>query len=188
MGWSCTEKAAADEARAKSHHTRHRLEQELAELRNRYRTLTAAVFDTDAVKDSGDQAQRLELADDLARLSDRIHQIIEVLTGRVPPSPTDALPDGTQVVIRFGDGSTDTIQVATIPGDTVTRNSPLGRALTGAHPGDRITYPGPDGMINAQTPWGPGPCGSDGRSGRCAPAEGGDDESSDTSALFTLLR
>src|SRR4051812_32182420 len=125
LGWSCTEKAAADEARAKSHHTRHRLEQELAELRNPYRTLTAAAFDTDAGKDSGDQAQRLELADDLARLSDRIHQIIEVLTGRVPPSPTDALPDGTQVVIRFGDGSTDTIQVATIPGDTVTRNSPL---------------------------------------------------------------
>jgi transcription elongation GreA/GreB family factor len=45
------------------------------------------------------------------------------------------------------------MQVATVPGDTgdtVTRNSPLGRALTDAHPGDRITYPGPDGMINAQ--------------------------------------
>lgn len=160
LGWSCTEKAAADEARAKSHlltsleeHTRHRLEQELAELRHRYRTLTAAVFDTDAVMDSGDQAQRLERTDDLARLSDRIHQIIEVLAGRVPPSPTDALPDGTEVTIRFSDGSTDTMQVATVPGDTgdtVTRNSPLGRALTGAHPGDRITYPGPDGMINAQ--------------------------------------
>ena len=134
-------------------HTRHRLEQELAELRHRYRTLTAAVFDTDAVMDSGDQAQRLERTDDLARLSDRIHQIIEVLAGRVPPSPTDALPDGTEVTIRFSDGSTDTMQVATVPGDTgdtVTRNSPLGRALTGAHPGDRITYPGPDGMINAQ--------------------------------------
>ena len=134
-------------------HTRHRLEQELAELRNRYRTLTAAVFDTDAVMDSGDQAQRLERTDDLARLSDRIHQIIEVLAGRVPPSPTAALPDGTEVTIRFSDGSTDTMQVATVPGDTgdtVTRNSPLGRALTGAHPGDRITYPGPEGMINAQ--------------------------------------
>ena len=47
-------------------HTRHRLEQELAELRHRYRTLTAAVFDTDAVMDSGDQAQRLERTDDLA--------------------------------------------------------------------------------------------------------------------------
>ena len=32
----------------------------------------------------------------------------------------------------------------------MTRNSPLGRALTDAHPGDRITYPGPEGMINAQ--------------------------------------
>ena len=77
-------------------HTRHRLDEELAELRHRYRTLTAAVFDTDAVMDSGDQAQRLERTDDLARLSDRIHQIIEVLAGRVPPSPTDALPDGTR--------------------------------------------------------------------------------------------
>ena len=133
--------------------TRHRLELELSELRSGYHTLTAAVFDTDAVKDSGDQAQRVERADDLARLSDRIHQITEVLAGRVPPAPIDALPEGTEVTIRFSDGSTDTMQVTTVPGDTgdtVTRNSPLGRALNGAHPGDRITYPGPDGMINAR--------------------------------------
>ena len=133
--------------------TRHRLEQELVELRARYGDLNAAVFETEGVKDSADQAQRLERADDLARLSDRIHQIVEVLAGRVPPSPADALPEGTEVTIRFGDGSTDTMRVATIAGvtgDTVTRNSPLGRALTGARPGGSITYRGPDGIISAQ--------------------------------------
>ena len=41
-------------------------------------------------------------------------------------------------------------RVATVTGDTVTRNSPLGRALTGARPGGSITYRGPDGIISAQ--------------------------------------
>ena len=120
--------------------TRHRLELELSELRSGYHTLTAAIFDTDAVKDTGDQAQRIERADDLARLSDRIHQITEVLAGRVPPAPTDALPEGTEVTILFSDDSIDTMQVTTVRrhGGTVTRNSPLGRALTSAHPGDRV--------------------------------------------------
>ena len=132
--------------------TRRRLEQELAELRARHRELHHAVFDTDGVEDRGDQAQRLELADDLARMSARIRDITEVLAGRVKPSPTDLLPEGTQVTIRFSDGSTETMKVVTIPDDTIetlTRDSPLGRALVGAQPGDTITYSGPDGQVVA---------------------------------------
>ena len=141
--------------------TRQRLERELAELRARYRALNEAVFDTDGMEDRADQAQRLEAADDLARLADRIHEITDLLRGRATPSAVDALPEGTQVTIRFRDGSTDTMLVTAVPDDspeTLTRNSPLGRALARAQPGGTITYPGPNGMITAeviaiQRPW-----------------------------------
>jgi transcription elongation factor GreA len=132
--------------------TRQRLEQELAELRVRHRDLGEALSDTDGVEDRGDQAQRLELADDLARLSARIREITEVLAGRVKPSSEDVLPEGTQVTVRFSDGSTDTMRVVTIPEDTtetLTRDSPLCRALVGAQSGDTITYSGPDGTVVA---------------------------------------
>jgi transcription elongation GreA/GreB family factor len=132
--------------------TRQRLEQELAGLRVRHRDLDEALSDTDGVEDRGDRAKRLELADDLARLSARIREISEVLAGRVKPSSEDVLPEGTQVIVRFGDGSTDTMTVVTIPEDTtetLTRDSPLGRALVGAQPGDTITYSGPDGTVVA---------------------------------------
>jgi transcription elongation GreA/GreB family factor len=71
--------------------TRHRLERELAELRARYRALNEAVFDTDGMEDRADQAQRLEAADDLARIADRIHEISELLRGRATRSDVDAL-------------------------------------------------------------------------------------------------
>ena len=127
--------------------TRQRLEQELAGLRVRHHDLDEALSDTDGVDDRGDRAKRLELADDLARLSARIREISEVLAGRVRPSSEDVLPEGTQVIVRFGNGSTDTMTVVTVPEDTaetLTRDSPLGRALVGAQPGDTITYLGPD--------------------------------------------
>jgi transcription elongation factor GreA len=132
--------------------TRQRLEQELAELSARHRELTEAVVETDGVQDRGDQALRLELADDIARVSTRIHMITGVLAGRIKPSSADVLPEGTQITVRFSDGSTDTMRVVTIPEDTtetLTLDSPLGRALVGAQPGDTITYSGPDGTVVA---------------------------------------
>jgi transcription elongation factor GreA len=131
---------------------RQRLEQELAKLRVQHRVLDEALSDTDGVEDRGDQAQRLELADELARMSARIREITDVLAGRVKPDFPNVLPEGTQVTIRFRDGSTDTMRVVTVPDDTtetLTRDSPLGRALVGAQAGDTITYPGPDGRVVA---------------------------------------
>jgi hypothetical protein len=46
-----------------------------------------------------------------------------------------------------------TMLVTAVPDDspeTLTRNSPLGRALARAQPGGTITYPGPNGMITAE--------------------------------------
>jgi transcription elongation GreA/GreB family factor len=115
--------------------------------------LDEAAFDSVGVEDRGDQAQRLERADELARISARVREITDVLAGRVKASSIDALPEGAQVTVRFSDGSTDTMRVVTIPEDSadmLTRDSPLGRALVGAQPGDRITYAGPDGTLVAE--------------------------------------
>jgi transcription elongation factor GreA len=134
-------------------HARQRLEQEVAALRVRRRVLDEATFDTVGVEDRGDQAQRLERADELARISARIREITDVLAGRVKASSVDALPEDTLVTVRFSDGSTDTMRVVTIPedsADTLTRDSPLGRALVAAQPGDRITYAGPDDSLVAE--------------------------------------
>jgi transcription elongation GreA/GreB family factor len=117
--------------------TRQRLERELAQLRARYRTLNEAVFDTDGLDDHADLAQRLEAADDLARIADRIHEITDVLRGRPTASVTDALPEGTQAPIRFSDGSTETMLVIAVPDDTaetLTRTS---------HSAERWPAPGP---------------------------------------------
>jgi transcription elongation factor GreA len=135
-----------------SSQARQRLEQELAQLRARRRVIDEAFSHTDGVEDRGDQAQRLELADDLARTSARIREITEVLAGRAKAAAPDLLPEGTQVTIRFSDGSTDTMTVVTVPDDTaetLTRESPLGRALVSARAGDTITYAGPDGEVVA---------------------------------------
>jgi transcription elongation factor GreA len=133
-----------------------RLEQELAELSSRRHELVEAIGENDAVEDYGDQAQRLERVDDLGRVTDRIREITEVLAGRTERSAANALPDGTEVTVRFSDGTTTTIVVVAIPEEapdptqTVTRDSPLGRALVGARAGERITYLGPDGEIAAE--------------------------------------
>jgi transcription elongation factor GreA len=119
-------------------------------------TLDEAVAENNAVEDYRDQAQRLEPADDLGRVSDRIRDITELLAGRTEPTAADALPDGTEVTVRFSDGVTNTMLVVAIPEEapdptqTVTRDSPLGQALVGARAGDKITYLGPDGEIAAE--------------------------------------
>jgi transcription elongation factor GreA len=136
--------------------TRQRLEQELAELRARRREFDDAAVDIDGVEDYGDQAQRLERADDLSRVSERIDEITELLSGRGDSSPGDALPDGTEVTVRFSNGTTETMTVVAIPeempdpAETLTLDSPLGQALTGTRAGDTITYPGPYGEIVAE--------------------------------------
>jgi transcription elongation factor GreA len=135
-----------------SSQTRQRLESELAMLRARHRALDEAAFDVDAVEDRADQAQRLERADDLARLAERIRELSELLAGRMTPAGAGALPEGTEVTVRFSDGSTETMRVVAVPDDavdTLTRDSPLGRAVSRAQPGDTITYHGPDGAVVA---------------------------------------
>jgi hypothetical protein len=90
--------------------------------------------------DSGDQADLLERADDLARMDRRITEIGHLLVGSRPgaaPENSQGPEDGTVVTLRFADGTVSTFQVVAIteqvPEDQqdemLTADSPLGRAL-----------------------------------------------------------
>jgi transcription elongation factor GreA len=62
--------------------TRQRLTRELAELREQRRDLAVDLADEQPTGDSGDQSQRLERADDLAWIDERIAALTDLLAGR----------------------------------------------------------------------------------------------------------
>jgi transcription elongation factor GreA len=145
--------------------TRARLEQELARVRDERRDLATSLAGEDPEDppggDSGDQADLLERADDLARMDRRITEIGHLLVGSRPgvaPGDPPGPEDGTAVTLRFADGTVATFRVVTIteqvPEDQqdemLTADSPLGRALAGRHVGDTITYSIPNGEAQAE--------------------------------------
>lgn len=148
-------------ARESSPHAKaeQRLAQELALLRRRRNDLAASLSDRDPVGDTADNANALERADDLAWLDDRIAELAEKLAtwNSTDRDSESALADGTEVTLRFGDGSEETFQVVAITAEiaegaedtTLTRHSALGRALAGHAAGDDIHYTTPEGDIQA---------------------------------------
>ncbi|MGB6163464.1 MAG: GreA/GreB family elongation factor [Pseudonocardiaceae bacterium] len=144
--------------------TRARLEQELARVRDERHGLATSLAGEDPSDpkggDSGDQADLLEYAEDLARMDRRITEIGHVLVGSRPGAAKDphGPEDGTVVTLRFTDGTVATFRVVAIteevPEDrqdeVLTLDSPLGRALAGRHVGDTITYSAPDGEAHAE--------------------------------------
>ena len=145
--------------------TRARLDQELARVRDERRDLAATLGGEDPKDptggDSGDQADLLERAEDLARLDRRITEIGHLLVGSRPGAATEdpqGPDDGTVVTLRFADGTVSAFRVVVIteevPEDrqdeVLTADSPLGRALAGRHVGDTITYSVPDGEAQAE--------------------------------------
>lgn len=125
-----------------------RLAEELHVLRARRRAVQAGLIGDDGPGDRADQAVTLELNDELARLDNRIGEIVRELH-----RPSDAgLPRGTRVRVRHPDGTEEDLQVgypeeaeSDVSGLVLTADSPLGVALIGRRAGDRITYPTPDG-------------------------------------------
>ncbi|HSZ29316.1 MAG TPA: GreA/GreB family elongation factor [Pseudonocardiaceae bacterium] len=144
--------------------TRARLEQELARVRDERRGLATSLAGEDPRDpeggDSGDQADLLEYAEDLARMDRRITEIGHLLVGSRPDAAEDphGPEDGTVVTLRFADGTVATFRVVAIteevPEDrqdeVLTLDSPLGRALAGRHVGDTIIYSAPDGEAHAE--------------------------------------
>lgn len=105
-------------------------------------------------EDFGDNAERLRRADDLARLDSRIREINRLLVRGIDPGRiAGGLADGSRVTLRFEDGSQETLYVAAISeavrdedrDHSLSIDSPLGRALAGASPGDVVRYHTPGG-------------------------------------------
>jgi transcription elongation factor GreA len=144
--------------------TRARLEQELDRVRDERRELATSLAGEDPKDptggDSGDQADLLARADDLARMDRRITEIGHLLVGSWPGAEEDlhGPEDGTVVTLRFADGTVSTFRVVAIteevPEDrrdeVLTVDSPLGRALAGRCVGDTITYGVPDSEAQAE--------------------------------------
>lgn len=104
--------------------------------------------------DRADLAERIELTDELARLDDRIAEVTRRLR---EPAPDALLAAGMRVRLRYADGDEETLRVGDAAeavrddGESVlTADSPLGVALVGRRPGDRITYRTPDGTASAE--------------------------------------
>jgi len=142
--------------------TRDRLERELAQAREQRHQLAEQLAgedpDSPDVGDRGDAAVQLEGQADLARMDQRIDELQRLLAEPGALETPPGLPDGTVVTLRFPDGDEATLRVVAIPeqaaagsqDDVVTASSPLGQALIGQQAGNRITYAGPDGNLEAE--------------------------------------
>lgn len=103
--------------------------------------------------DVGDAADGVQLAEQIGLTERRIAELDELLHGTVPASGQDfMLPDGTEVTVRFSDGEVVTLRVISVveqmsraEDDTLTADSPLGLALAGRQPGERVVYLAPRG-------------------------------------------
>jgi transcription elongation factor GreA len=135
--------------------SRERINAELARLRERRDRLKGEVrSDRGAVSDHADAADAIQRADELASLDERIIELDRLLqTGPPSSNGTGLLPSGTEVTLRFPDGSVVTMQVILVieetpiggEAETLTAGSPLGLALAGRQAGDTVTYKTPHG-------------------------------------------
>lgn len=152
----------SDEAKPRglSTETQERIAAELTRLRERRDRLEVEVKnDRGAVSDHADAAEAIQRADELAGLDERIAELDRLMrTGPSPSNGSDTLPDGTEVKLRFADGAVVTMQVISIVEETpigvevetLTSGSPLGLALVGRKPGDKVTYTTPAGQSQVE--------------------------------------
>jgi transcription elongation GreA/GreB family factor len=139
---------------------RRPIEQALDTMRRQRADLLTEIAAQEPVKDSADNADRIQLGDDLARLDDRITELVDRLRGG--GTVQSGLIAGTTVVVRFPDGL-ETLRVVPLPVPsraderTLSVDSPLSQALAGHQPGDTVTYRTPAGdstvyLVDIQAP------------------------------------
>ncbi|AGC65013.1 nucleoside diphosphate kinase regulator [Mycobacterium liflandii 128FXT] len=134
---------------------RDNLAAELARLRQRHDRLEIEVKnDRGMIGDHGDAAEAIQRADELAVLTERIHELDRRLkAGPSNATGSETLPSGTEVTLHFDDGEVVTMHVIAIVEEnpvgheyeTLTAHSPLGQALAGRQAGDTVTYSTPRG-------------------------------------------
>jgi len=135
---------------------RQRLERERAALVDQQRELAGGLGEEE-VGDSGDSANALLQADELRWVEERLRAVDELLAHGEEPAEGQGLPPGTEVTLRFADGSVETLRVVGLVEEmeesaearTLTPDSPLGRALVGRQVGDDVTYLTPNGETQA---------------------------------------
>jgi len=137
------------------------LRAELELLRTRRAGVAEGLENADATGDRVDDADIIGRHDEIAMLDDRITEVIRLLHGAPLPGhdlgEDDPVP-GTEVTLRYADGSTETLRVVAIteeiaPGEedsVLTLESPLGRALAGHQQGDKVSFQVPDGTMEVE--------------------------------------
>jgi len=133
-----------------------RLESELAELRERMRTLFRNVQDANSNNEASDSSEYEEIKDDLVYTEARVRELEQLLaTAEIieEGSPDGVAAIGSHVTVKFDDGETDTWvlvspEEASLPDGRVSTDSPVGQALLGSRDGDSITVLTPGGEVN----------------------------------------
>ncbi|MEU3660651.1 GreA/GreB family elongation factor [Streptomyces sp. NPDC032940] len=135
---------------------RQALERERADLQAERGRVAATLQDSDdEVGDRADAADELQRADALRKLDSRIADITTRLTRAADAGPprTDAVGVGSTVTVRYGDGTEETLEIGERAEASdqalITADSPLGHALLGRRPGDTVTYDTPAGRATA---------------------------------------
>lgn len=142
---------------ASSDHARRALTEELEVLRSRRREFADGLDSDDFPGDRADQADAIERLSELQSIDRRIDEVIRLLADGVeadPPSPPGQVGVGSIVTLRYPDGSTDVLRVATVveadDATVVTADSPLGLALLGRAAGQDIDWSTPTGQRAAR--------------------------------------
>ncbi|MFC5237417.1 GreA/GreB family elongation factor [Pseudonocardia zijingensis] len=141
---------------AAAHDERHALLEELDLLRARRRELEESlVSDDHRPHDFGELGETTELRDEIDWIDRRVRDLVHHLweAGRPDGDTSERAGLYSVVTLRFPDGTSETLQVTRFPDEDVpvaTPESPLGRALLGAQPGDEITWTAPDGRWRAR--------------------------------------
>ena len=138
-------------------HARRALTEELEVLRSRRREFAEGLDSDDLPGDRADQADAIERLSELQSIDRRIDEVIRLLadgTDTDPPSPSGQVGVGSIVTLRYPDGSTDVLRVATVieadDATVVTADSPLGTALLGRSAGQDIDWSTPTGQREAR--------------------------------------
>jgi transcription elongation factor GreA len=132
---------------------RRQLENRLSEYVAQRARLTAWSTEPTDVQDSVDQSDRLEAADELARLDDQIAQVQDTLR-RATPLPGGGADGvirlGSTVRVRDddrGESSFTLVDAAELEWneEAAAIDSPIGRALIGHQQGDEVIVEAPEG-------------------------------------------
>ncbi|MBV8994779.1 MAG: GreA/GreB family elongation factor [Pseudonocardiales bacterium] len=140
-----------------SDHARRALTEELEVLQSRRREFADGLGSDDLPGDRADQADAIERLSELQSIERRIDEVTRLLADGIDseaPSPSGEVSVGSVVTLRYPDGTTDVLRVATVveadDATVVTADSPLGVALLGRSAGQDIDWSTPTGQREAR--------------------------------------